>query len=152
MERTQAYGGARSKVSAGAMLVAIGLLHQLVGVLFGLGVLSPFEGAPFAAPLLDILRDGVVGAVEPHAPRMILFWFLMTGFCMILAGWLAHVLERARALPGSFAVALGAFSLTGAVLIPVSGFWLGLIPAVVAWRRARVAVSGQRVGARNASP
>lgn len=118
------------------MLVAIGLLHQLVGVLFGLGVLPPFEGAPVAAPLLDIVSDGVIGAIEPHAARMVIFWFLMSGFLMLMAGWLAHLLERGRALPRSFGLALGAFSLGGALLIPLSGFWLGLIPALVAWRRA----------------
>ena len=45
-------------------------------------------------------------------------------------------LGRGIALPRSFAVGLFALSVTGIVLLPVSGFWLALVPAWLVWRRA----------------
>lgn len=135
MEHTQAYGETKRAVSVGSLIVAIGLLHQVVGVLFGVGALPASESIAVATPLLDIARDGFVGAIEPHTTRMVFFWFVMTGFSMITTGWLAHTVEQRGALPRNFAVVFGAFSLGGALLIPASGFWLGLVPALITWRR-----------------
>ena len=131
-------------VSVGSVVMAIGLLHQVVGVLFGIGALPAAENIAASTPLLDIARDGFVGAIEPHTTRMVFFWFVMTGFSMITTGWLAHTLEQRGALPTSFAFAFGAFSLGGALLIPASGFWLGLLPALLAWRRSRRAEGRSR--------
>lgn len=133
MEHTQPYG---KRITAGAILVAIGLLHQLVGTIAGLGLLGPLPGMQPSAPLLDIARDGVFSAVEPHPARVMVFWFLMAGFLLVFLGWLAHRMERATGgLPGAFGPLLAAFCVLGGVMIPLSGFWLGLAPAILAWRR-----------------
>jgi hypothetical protein len=141
MKHTPAYGSRSPELTAGSWLAIVGALHQIVGLAVGIGLLPPYEGAEAGAPLLGMLRAGVIGAVEPHPDRMVLFWFLATGFGMLTTGWLAHVLERRGALPRSFGAVLGALSLAGGVLIPVSGLWLGLVPAVLAWRRGTRASS-----------
>lgn len=125
-------------MTVGALLVGIGVVHDLVGVAFGLGWLPPAEGAAARAPLTEIVRAGIIGAVEPDPWRMTFFWFVMTGFALMLAGVAAHAIERAglRPSPG-LAASIAAFSVLGIALIPASGFWLGLVPAGLAWTRSR---------------
>lgn len=138
MEAVQERGMRRPRMTVGALLVGIGIVHNLVGIAFGLGWLPPPKGATPMAPLVDIVRAGVVGAVEPDPWRMIFFWFVMTGFAMMLAGLAAHAIERAGLrLSVSFAFSVAAFSVIGIVLIPASGFWLGLMPAGLALARSR---------------
>jgi hypothetical protein len=105
------------------------------------GPIRPLEVGE--ALLLDIGRAGWVGAVEPDPWRMVFFWFVMTGFALMLAGLAAQAIERAGGrLSRTFAWAVGAFSILGAALIPASGFWLGLAPAWLAWSRSRVPAPG----------
>lgn len=130
-------------MTVGGLLLGIGGVHNLVGLAFGLGWLPPLDGATRITPLLDIGRAGWVGAVEPDPWRMVFFWFVMTGFALMLAGLAAHAIERAEGrLSRTFAWAVGAFSILGAALIPASGFWLGLAPAWLAWSRSRVPAPG----------
>lgn len=131
-------------MTVGALLLGIGGVHNLVGLAFGLGWLPPLDGAASITPLLDIGRAGWIGAVEPDPWRMVFFWFVMTGFALMLTGLAAHTIERAGLkLSPAFAGSVGAFSMLGAALIPASGFWLGLVPAWLAWsRRARAPSRG----------
>ncbi|AKF11144.1 DUF6463 family protein [Sandaracinus amylolyticus] len=128
MDHTLPYGtnvAAPPRVTVGGLLLAISAVHQIVGVVLG------------AAPLLDIARGGVLDAVEGDFARVSIAWFLLFGFALALAGALARSIERRGiALPRSFAVGLAALCALGIVLMPVSGFWLGLVPAWLAWRRA----------------
>lgn len=127
-------------MSVGGLLVGIGVIHNLFGLAFGLGWLAPAsgtDGSTSSAPLVDIARAGWFGAVEPDLVRMVFFWFVMTGFALMLAGLAAHTVERAGLrLPRAFAWSVAAFSVLGVALIPMSGFWLGLVPAWLAWSRA----------------
>lgn len=124
------------RVTVGAMVLAIGVIHNLVGLAAGSGLVSAFESSGSLTPLLDMAREGMVATVEPHLERMVFFWFMMTGFVMMMVGWLAHAMERGPGLPRAFALVFGSFTLAGVLLIPASGFWLGLVPTFVALRRA----------------
>lgn len=117
MERTKAYG-------VGALLFWTGVLHQSVGVLLGGGT------------ALAILRDGYVGAVEVEREREVVFWFLVAGVLMMLAGRALAVLERARPLPREFGWWLLGLGLLGGLAIPVSGFWIALPLAALVFARA----------------
>lgn len=59
-------------------------------------------------------------------------WFLFAGFFMALLGLAVDHLEKYGAGKKLSALGLGliAFAILGIVMMPVSGFWLLLIPAV----------------------
>jgi hypothetical protein len=119
------------------MLLAIALLHQLVGLVIGFGF-DPSVGGPGPAPLVAMAGDGWIGSVGADPWRAAITWFLLWGFLLALVGLLAHQTERAGGrLPASFGAAFGALCVVGIVLMPMSGFWLGFGPAWIAIRRAR---------------
>jgi len=116
----------RRVVHNGTYLLAIGALHQIVGVCAGVGwIAQPGVGA--RAPLIEIVQGGVLGAVEPDGARISLVWFLLFGFVLLILGSLVRWLEmRFLPLPRSLAVHVMFLSVLGVVLMPASGFWLCL--------------------------
>jgi len=124
-------------VSSGALLGSIGILHNVVGVIMGLGVIS-LEGHEGRAPLAEIASAGVVNGVEPDLLRSLFFWFVFFGWLAILLGALMSWVERrGERLPAGLGYGLGALALSGGLMIPASGFWLVLPVAWLVIRRAR---------------
>jgi len=125
------------RITVGQVLLAIAAVHSLVGMLGGLG-LHPnirFGGAP---PLTAMWREGVVASVGADPWRVSVTWFLLWGVAFGLVGLLAHQIERTGLLLSrSFGAALGALCLVGVLLMPESGFWLGIVPVALIFRRAR---------------
>lgn len=116
--------------------MGIGALHQLVGVAAGLGLL-PSPNGQTQAPLLDLWRSGVIGQAEADPFRMAIVWFLLFGFLLIFSGQVLQQLELSGGkLSRGIAWGLGGLCALGVALMPVSGFWLGFIPAIQIWRRA----------------
>lgn len=116
--------------------MAIGLLHQIVGIAIGLG-LGPVISGSAAAPLLDLWHAGVIGQAEQDPLRIAIVWFLMFGFLLILLGMVLHRLERSGGkLSRGLAWGLGGLCALGVLVMPTSGFWLGFVPTVQIWRRA----------------
>jgi hypothetical protein len=138
---------ARPRFTVGALLIAIALLHQLVGLAIGVGLdpSAKFTGAP---PLVAMVREGLVASVGTTDPwRVAITWFLLFGFVFALVGMLAHQTERAGVpLSRGFALSLAALCALGVMLMPVSGFWLGFGPAYLALRRT--ATAARRTAAR----
>jgi len=130
------------KVTVGAMLIGIAIVHTFVGVLIGLGFdpSIPSTGAPaFGA----MLADGVIDSVGADPVRGAVTWFLLWGFVLALVGLVSHQSERAGLAPSrSFAWSFGAMCVLGVVLMPASGFWLGFGPTLIAFRRAQPSVLG----------
>jgi hypothetical protein len=112
-------------IKAGSLVSGIATVHCVVGVM-----LAP-------APLRAILTNGVVGAVDPHLDRIAIFWFMFFGVLMLLLGEALRLWERTTDLPASIGYGFGALSLAGAIAMPVSGFWLGLVPAALIVVRSR---------------
>lgn len=87
-----------------------------------------------------MIDRGVVNAVEPAgaAPLDAGFWYLSAGLGMLMYGGLVWWYERnvgpAPAIVGWSLVALTAW---GVVLVPASGFWAFLVPAIIAIRSER---------------
>jgi hypothetical protein len=125
MERTRAYG---KSVAVGSLLVLIGTLHQCIGVLLWWRV------------ILAVLRDGFVDAIAGDPLRMAVFWFLIAGWLMIIAGQALREIERVRPLPARFGWRLIAFAVVGGLAIPASGFWLAIPLGLLTLARARVRV------------
>ena len=83
-------------------------------------------------PLGAVARDGFVGAVDPYLDRNVVFWFLLASPLLWIVGrfalWLAAEGRRAPAWLGRDLLIV---ALVGIVLMPVSGFWLILVPSVL---------------------
>jgi hypothetical protein len=126
----------RQGVHNGTYLLAIGALHQVVGLCAGVGWIAQ-PGVDARAPLIEIIQGGVLGAVEPDSARIALVWFLLFGFMLLMLGSLVRWLEmRVLPLPRSLAVHVLLLSVLGVVLMPASGFWLCLPVAFRLFRYA----------------
>ncbi|MGF1504896.1 MAG: DUF6463 family protein [Anaerolineae bacterium] len=101
----------------GYVLFAIGIVHQIVGLLI------------YGPVLLTILEAGIVNTiVPPYWDRNAAFWFFVTGFFLMKYGLLAQwLLEHHGAVPRFSGGGLLALCVVGVVMMPASGFWL-LLP------------------------
>jgi len=97
------------------LLIATGVLHNLIG--FGLG----FQ------VLAEMMQEGLFNSTEGAFDRQALFWFLFSGFAMMLWGTLIMQLES---IPKVFSWSLLALSVLGVFIIPISGFWLVILQAI----------------------
>jgi hypothetical protein len=104
--------------TAGCFLIGVAALHAAFGMWIG------------RRALVAMAREGFVNAVDPHLDRMFVFWFLLQSPLLWIVGrvalWLA---SEGRRPPAWLGRSLLALALMGAVLMPVSGFWLILAPA-----------------------
>ena len=108
------------------MLLAVAALHAAFGSWVG------------RHALLAVARDGFVNAVDPHLDRTLVFWFLlMSPFLWIVGRFALWLAAEGRRPPAWLGRSLLALALVGAVLMPVSGFWLILPPATSLWLAAR---------------
>lgn len=101
---------------SGQLLMAIALVHQLVGVGF------------YFDALQAIVQDGVFNSVvAPYWERDAAFWFFQFGFMLFLYGWMTHwLLNHARVLPAFWGWSLLGICLLGVFMMPFSGFWLAI--------------------------
>lgn len=114
------------KKVSGLALMAIGLLHSLIALVFP-------DILGFSGIWQDIASAGVVDAVNAEALRIWgYYWFLMPGLLLIVLGLLCHWIEHQLELPLPPFIGWGllAISLFGIVLDIDTGLWLVLIVAV----------------------
>ena len=113
---------------SGNLLIATGIFHNLIGFVIGWPVLA------------DIVRSGFINSINEQMDRNAIFWFLFSGFMMIILGKLMqHYLEADWKLPKWLGLSLLILSLIGCALMPVSGFWLVVPQAILvisaSWKR-----------------
>jgi hypothetical protein len=93
----------------------------------GLGDLL-FTAVLFATQLAEIGADGVFGAVafdERAGGGAAALWFAMKGGMLIVVGLVARAYEKlAGTLPQAPGWVLAALGVAGAIVAPVSGFWV----------------------------
>ena len=118
---------------AARVLIAIGILHLLLFLWFGRRVLAA------------VASEGFWNTIDPIRDRQMIFWALMTGVFGLLFGQLALWVEsHGKRLPAFLGWELIALALVTGVLMPASGGWLFLIPAVLLLLGARKAPAGSR--------
>jgi hypothetical protein len=123
---------------SGPLLLATGVLDLLYVLVF------------HSRQLAAIAGDGFFGAVEldpSQLGRETAFWHLTFGAMVVILGGLVHWTQsRTGTLPAFLGWSLLALGLFGAILVPVSGFWLVLPQAVmmlVVARREATAKAGK---------
>jgi hypothetical protein len=101
---------------SGRLLIATGVIHNIVGVLIG----YPY--------LLEMWQAGLWNSVDPHLGRIAIFWFLLFGFLLMMVGQV--LATSTRPVPKAFGWSLLAVSTLSALMMPVSGLWL-VIPQAI---------------------
>jgi hypothetical protein len=110
------------------LLMVTGIGHALVGV------------ALFGDPLAEMAREGFVNTIRyGQFDRAAAFWFLLfSPICVLLGRMVAHATDRGdRWLLTVVAWNVLAMGVVGAVIMPLSGFWILLVIAPLAFRLAR---------------
>ena len=114
------------KIWIGRWLIGVALGHTLVGLMMG------------GSGLVKIAQQGLFNTVTAAEPltRMVV-WFLFCGAVLALLGMAVHALERSEHFGGARALGIGTalVTLTGLILMPLSGFWLVIPPAIALMRR-----------------
>lgn len=108
----------------GYILMAIAVLHEVVGVIF------------YAPALLDIAQAGVINSiVPPFWQRDAAFWFMAFGVLLFLLGWTAQwSWTQMQQIPRFLSWGLLLLCTVGVVLMPLSGLWLGIPVALIMTR------------------
>lgn len=103
----------------GRSIIAVGAVHCLVGALI------------FAAPLMEILTNGVWNSVDGFKGRPLAFWFEFTGLLTIVFGASIDWMEKADiSLSPIVGYAFGGLVLLAIIAMPVGGGWL-LVPSAI---------------------
>jgi hypothetical protein len=103
--------------------------------LLGVAVVhTVFAVVVFQPQMREIVERGVFDSVGTDPMRGAVSWFVLFGGLFALLGWAVMLVERQAALAPVPLRALGAgllaLALLGIVLMPASGFWLVLPPAL----------------------
>ena len=109
-------------------MIGVGVMHSLIGFIL------------YGTTLREIIGAGVWDTLHPGMPaRYLAFWFMFAGVAAMLIGYLADWIERhARgALPHGLGWTLLGIALVGAIVTPISGFWLVFPPALGALAKSR---------------
>jgi hypothetical protein len=110
----------------GRWLMAVSVIHCAFGVFV------------FRQHLLQIAQTGWLGGVGRDAMLSAATWFMLFSAPLMLAGLAIHTLERQGAgLPRALAWWLLGTAAIGVALMPASGFYLVLPPAIAILLRAR---------------
>jgi Family of unknown function (DUF6463) len=105
---------------SGYWLVAMSIIHGLGDILY------------YFEPWSDIVRSGVFNAVDPHFDRGAAFWMLMLSpFLLALSQLCFWAQEHNIQLPVFIGWNLLITSVFGVFLMPISGFWLLIPPALL---------------------
>jgi hypothetical protein len=108
----------------GYVLIAIAVLHTIVGLIL------------FSQPLNDVFQAGIFNSINTPT-RAAAFWFFVFGAMLAAFGGMTQwLLNTIGTLPRFWGWSLLAVCLAGVIFVPVSGFWLGLLPAVAMIRQS----------------
>ena len=111
---------------AGLWLLAVGVLHSVLGMVF------------FTDALAGMVADGLWNSVNTVKGRPVAFWFEFVGLTMMLLGAFVYWAERTIGhLPRFLGGGLLALALIAIVAMPLSGGWLFLPPAMAILLRKR---------------
>ncbi|MFZ6658321.1 DUF6463 family protein [Undibacterium sp. TJN19] len=96
------------------------------------GVHTLFAGLIYGDVFLHMLERGVFNTVNRDPQRSAATWFLLFGLVLALLALTITTLEKKQDFPEARKLGIGIFLLCAfsIVLIPASGFWLAIPPAI----------------------
>jgi len=109
---------------SGHLLIATGIIHNVVGLLAGWPILKGIAAAGFV---------NAIGAGPEDMDRNAIFWFLFSGFLLMMLGRMMQdsIRQQQQPVPASLGYQLLVSALIGCLLMPASGFWLVLPQAII---------------------
>ena len=114
------------KIWIGRWTIMVAFLHSLFAVF------------AFREHLMEIARRGVFNAVGTDPALAATTWFVLFGLLLVILGLTLTAYERRateQEIPAELGWAMLAICVVGIVLMPVSGFYLMLVPAIaILWR------------------
>lgn len=109
----------------GKVIILIGVIHLIFGFI------------TFRAAWAEMLQQGFFNTVAGHLGHNIAFWFIAFAFLTLILGGLIDWCEgNKQPLPRFLGWSLLALSFSGVVMMPISGWWLLLIPAIGSIRQS----------------
>ena len=112
----------------GKWLFAVGVIHLSFGVIF------------MHATLAVLWSERLLNTVNGQPIREAVFWFLCTGVLLLIIGIMVDRVERdSLAIPRFVAWLFAALTITGVIVMPISGIWLLIPPAAGMVVRSRQA-------------
>ena len=107
------------RIWIGKCLIIIGIIHSIFGFIV------------FHSIIADLAREMLFNSVDRQPDRNAAFWFLFTGFALIIIGGLIDWAERKYGeLPSFLKWSFLAITIVGCFIMPKSGFWLLFIPTI----------------------
>ena len=109
----------------GRWLIAVSAAHTLFAIFV------------FHSTLSSIIERGVFNTIGNDPMTGAVVWFVLFGVVLFICGLAVSALEKSspNPLPTSLGWSLLALSILGVVLMPASGFWLVLPPALAIFLR-----------------
>ena len=121
------------KAWIGKALMVIAVLHIIVGV------------TAYGPTLKALLDAGIVNTItiSEHPDRGAAFWFLVSGFAFLVIGSLVDYLEKSELkIPLFVGISVAILTAIGITMMPVSGFWLLILPLAGLARMATMKKAG----------
>jgi hypothetical protein len=113
------------RIWIGKSLIVIGLIHSFFGFVVFRGII----GDIFSEMLFNTINVNTIN--DSQLDRHTAFWFLFLGFALLILGGLIDWAECKNCeLPSFLKWSFLAFTVFGCFIIPVSGFWLLLVPTI----------------------
>ncbi|MBT9312059.1 DUF6463 family protein [Leptothoe kymatousa] len=109
------------KVWIGKTLIFIAIAHSIIGCIL------------YRSALNLLIKDRVFNtiALTGNPNRSSAFWFLYSGFLLLLIGYFVDYLEQLELdIPLPCVAILSSLVAMGVIVMPVSGFWLLIAPMV----------------------
>jgi hypothetical protein len=105
----------------GKWIVAVSIIHTI------------FAFVVFPEVISQIFLDGVFDSIGVDPLRGAVVWFLLFGFVLFALGLATNIIEEMSNgnIPVSIGFSLLFIILLGVILMPISGFWLALPPALI---------------------
>jgi hypothetical protein len=113
------------KTWIGKSVIVIGILHTVVGIIVFYDALSII--------ISERLFNTITLNQRPN--REAAFWFFFSGFALLIIGGLIDWIERNNVDSPTFLLwSFLSITAMGALIMPVSGFWLLFIPTIGLFR------------------